>query len=175
MGKLVAHYGTFVGFALLGAYLGYSEGHSRGEKYYRSTLGAVEGSIPYVNLPDFFETIGIPFLPEERREIQHALFGSVNAVHFEDHTKHDPVSNMLLDVLPWGAERRKQDYELTVAELDHVEELLAAHNKTVIDPGRYVSHMSSSPTRALGSTLQAVGLLVATQAAPFGTPKVCCL
>ena len=63
MGKLVANYSTFVGFALLGAYLGYSEGHSRGEKYYRYTLGAVEGSIPYVNLPDFFETIGIPFLP----------------------------------------------------------------------------------------------------------------
>ena len=41
---------------------------------------------------------------------------------------------------------RKQDYEATVAELDHVEELLAAQNKTVIDPRRYVSRMSSSPT-----------------------------
>ena len=47
-------------------------------------------------------------MPEERQEIQHALFGGTDtAVHFEDRTKHDPVTNLLLDVL----ERRKQDFE----------------------------------------------------------------
>ena len=152
MGKLVAHYGTFVGFALLGAYLGYSEGHSRGEKYYRSTLGAVEGSIPYVNIPDFFETIGIPLLPEERREIHNVLFGGAGAVHFEDLTKHDPVSNMLLDVLPWGMERRKQDYELTIQQLNQAEEVLAEENRTVVNIGKYVSRSSSSPTLVNSNT-----------------------
>ena len=152
MGKLVAQYGTFVGFALLGAYLGYSEGHSTGEKYYRSTLGAVEGSIPYVNIPDFFETIGIPLLPEERREIHNVLFGGAGAVHFEDLTKHDPVSNMLLDVLPWGMERRKQDYELTIQQLNQAEEVLAEENRTVVDIGKYVSRSSSSPTLVNSNT-----------------------
>lgn len=146
MGKLLHEHGSFMGFALLGAYMGYSEGHSRGDKYYRSMLGAVEGSIPYVNLVDFFDTIGIPFLPEERREIHQLLFGNKPAIHFEDLTKHDPVSNMLLDGLPWGMTRRKQDYELTIQQLNQAEEMLAEENRTVVDIGKYVSRTSSSPT-----------------------------
>ena len=106
----------------------------------------MEGSIPYVNLLDFCETVGIPFLPEERREIHHVLFGGAGAVHFEDLTKQDPVSNMLLDVLPWGMTRRKQDYELTIQQLNQAEEVLAEENRTVVDIGKYVSRTSSSPT-----------------------------
>ena len=148
MGKVVGEYGTFVGFALISAYLGYSDGHDISEKYFRAGLGAVEGSIPYLNLSDFLDTIGVPILPEERQEIQHALFGSATtAVHFEDRTKHDPVTNLLLDVLPWGMERRKQDFELTMQELDRAEELLAEQNRTVITPGtKFVSRTNSSPT-----------------------------
>ena len=146
MGKLLHEHGSFMGFALLGAYMGYTEGHSPPEKMYRSALGAVEGTLPYLSITDFVSTIGFQLLPQEKREIHQLLFGNKPAVHFEDLTKHDPVTNMLLDALPWGMERRKQDYELTIQQLDKAEEVLAEDTKSSIDPGKYVSRTSNSST-----------------------------
>ena len=145
MGKLLGEHGTFLGFALLGAYLGYT-GNSTSEKMYRSTVGAVESTLPWVNLSDFLDNIGIHMLPEEKKEIHQLLFGNTPGLHFHDLTKHDPVSNILLDILPWGMIRRKQDYELSMQQLDKYEDEIAEAHPAIIDTGKYVSRSDNSTT-----------------------------
>ena len=146
MGKLLNEHGSFLALALLGAFLGYQQGESKQERLYRSALGAVEGTLPYLSLTDFVDNMGIQLLPQEKQEIHTMLFGNRERVHFQDFTKHDPVTNLLLDVLPWGMERRKQDFELTMAELNAEEERLAEEHRTTIDIGKYVSRRPDSKT-----------------------------
>ena len=74
------------------------------------------------------------------------LFGNKSGIHFDDLTKHDPVTNTLLDILPWGMERRKQDYELSMQQLDNYEDEIAEAQPAVIDTGKYVSRTNNSPT-----------------------------
>ena len=146
MGKLLGEHGTFLGFALLGAYLGYMQGNSNSEKVYRSSIGAVEGTLPWINISDFLDNMGINMLPQEKQEIHKLLFGNKPGIHFDDLTKHDPVSNLLLDILPWGMERRKEDYELSMQQLNSFEDEIAEAQPAVIDTRKYESRSENTPT-----------------------------
>ena len=85
-------------------------------------------------------------LPQEKQEIHKLLFGNKPGIHFQDLTKHDPITNMLLDVLPWGMHRRKEDYELTIDQLDKEEERLGDAHPAVINTGTYTARSRNSPT-----------------------------